>query len=148
VDTKDQSKSQSQSSKMAGQTDPKDSLSTKNTSDLTPAEKSQALADARAEDPNAPDPETIPAIGPTDTDGDGEPDAGVEEAQDIRQRYEDGVKATTDAEAARREAKGLPAEGPEQKRRANSLAEALYPDENVSEEAKEAVAPKSDASHA
>ena len=90
----------------------------------------------------------IPPVGPTDMDGDGEPDAGVEEQEQIRQRYQDTVDAESDAEAARREAKGLPAQGPEQKRRANSLAEALYPNEDVSDEAKDAVAPKADAAHA
>jgi len=90
----------------------------------------------------------IPPIGPTDMDGDGEPDAGAEEAQELRDQYADHVKSVEDEDAARREAKGLPAEGPEQKRRANSLAEALYPNENVSDEAKEASAPKADASHA
>ena len=86
----------------------------------------------------------IPPIGPTDMDGDGEPDAGVEEADAIKQEYADHVDAVTQ-DAERRVG---PSEGPEQKRRANSLAEALYPDENVSDEAKEAVAPKADASHA
>lgn len=85
----------------------------------------------------------IPAIGPTDTNGDGEPDAGVEEGREIRDRYLDAAKA--DAEYRDSQA---PQQGPEGRRRVNSLAEALYPDENVSDEAKQAVAPKADASHA
>lgn len=88
----------------------------------------------------------IPPIGPTDMDGDGQPDAGVEEQDEARQRYKDEVERATDAE--RRGSQSIPQQGPEGKRRANSLAEALYPDEQVSDEAKDAVAPKADAAHA
>ena len=86
----------------------------------------------------------IPPVGPTDMDGDGQPDSGFDEQEQIRERYQDEVKM--DAE---RRGSQAPQQGPEQKRRANSLAEALYPDENVSDEAKESTnAPKADASHA
>ena len=88
----------------------------------------------------------IPPIGPTDMDGDGEPDAGVEEQDEARQRYKDEVERATEAE--KRGSQSIPQQGPEQKRRANSLAEALYPEQEVSDEAKEAVAPKADAAHA
>jgi hypothetical protein len=88
----------------------------------------------------------IPPVGPTDMNGDGEPDAGVEEQDELRQRYQDEVDART--EDAQRRGSQSPSQGPEQKRRANTLAEALYPNENVSDEAKEAVAPKADAAHA
>ena len=93
----------------------------------------------------------IPPVGPTDMDGDGQPDAGFEEGDAIKQEYLDHVDAVTEAEKAdaeRRGSQSVPQQGPEGKRRANSLAEALYPDEKVSDEAKEAVAPKADAAHA
>lgn len=120
----------------------------------TKATETDATSDDPFADPAPVEPDAtgslsgIAPVGPTDMDGDGQPDAGVEEGQAIKDAYADEVKASEDAEAARREAKGLTAEGPEQRRRVNSLAEALYPDENVSDEAKEAVAPKADAAHA
>lgn len=75
---------------------------------------------------------------PTDTDGDGEPDTDV----DPSSTDPDEGDAVEPGESE------APAEGPEQRRRVATLAEALYPDEAVSDEAKEAVAPKADAAHA